>query len=44
LLILIDSYPGAAHGFYSMVPHTAAAKKLAKDLEDGVNWLLQDSV
>jgi len=33
-------YPGAYHGFHNAFPHTAAAKKLAKDLNDGVNWLL----
>ena len=40
LLNFQKSYPGAHHGFHNAFPHSTAAKKLAKDLDGGIEWML----
>jgi acetyl esterase/lipase len=39
--VKIDVYPGVPHLWWSMYPQLSINKKWAKDLVDGVDWLLK---
>lgn len=41
--VKLDYYPGLPHTWWSMYPQLSVNKKWAKELVDGVDWLLKQS-
>jgi len=41
--VKLEVYPGVPHTWWSMYPQLSISKKWAKDLLNGVDWLLRNT-